>query len=35
LKSNSYLIIFKDADPLRSAVEMLKGVISESDHQKQ
>ncbi len=26
VKSNSYLIIFKDADPLGSAFEMLKGV---------
>jgi len=26
VKSNSYLITFKDADPLGSAFEMLKGV---------
>jgi hypothetical protein len=31
VKSNSYLITFKDADPLGSAFEMLKGVMRIED----
>ena len=34
MKSNSYLITFKDANPLGSAFEMLKGVRDHVDAHK-
>lgn len=34
MKSNSYLITLKDADPLGSAFEMLKGVKGRADFLK-